>query len=176
MKRNDKIHIIWQDPIYENEADYMDAYREYLDINDITEDDCSIEQFIEDENNAWYEAEFENLNVEIPNGIFALGLLGLWNGTHHGTYEAGDRLNAFLTLGGNGYFKHYCKGNELVTEFSHHDGTNTYRWYEWRDGVTQAQQDALLMAWWDGCEAKTQKLLNLYAKPLGSRVNEVYGR
>lgn len=156
---------IWQDPIYEPDEAYEGAWEEYLKDNNLTPDDCPLNQFINDEAEAVLEAEQTNLNIEVPNGIVAIANLGLWNGNVRGSNKNySTNIKDCLHSQCGGYMKFVVEDGEFVAYEAHHDGTNHYRFRKWKDGVTDEQKD----------EARTEDLDEL-TESLAPTIAKVYG-
>ena len=178
MKRN-KEYVIWEDASYLSEEDENVMYEDYLACN--TEIDADFltpkEQYIYDAVELWLEAEIENLNIDVPNGIVGIACLGLWNGERLAYHKrelskVSDCLNS---MGIDGYYRFFVLNGDLCATCSHHDGTNHYTFREWRDNVTEAQKQALRNALYDNDFERAERLTKRYTKGLGKRIAEIYG-
>lgn len=172
---NNNIHIIWQDAIYENEADWESAYEEWKSDADNPYADMTIDEFISVEVGAYFDDEIANLSViTTTNGVIAVASVGRWNGTTTGYREFKNVADCFY-CGGNGYKKFYVEDGDFQMEESHHDGMNCVVFREWNDGVTEDEKERLREALACGEEEVAEDLVSRYTRPLGGKIAEVYG-
>lgn len=176
MEEKTKRRTIWQDAIYEDEADYKEAYSEYLEMNGLTESDKSLGDFMADEASLSYDAEVSNLDIPVPDGIITIADLGLWNG-RRSAHDGKDlsNVNQCLRRHCGGYMKFFVEDGDFKAEESHHDGTNVYTYRAWKDGVTEDQKTALRDALYCQDTDKASDLIEKYTESLVPTISKVYG-
>lgn len=167
-----KLHIIWQDAIYENEDDWKDAYKEYCEIHDEEPSDDGLHAFISGYVSEYYEDEAYNLKKEIPQGIIAIADLGLWYGRSSGYREIGTNLSDCLKISLSGYGKYYIE-DDFMLEDSHHDGTNYITFRKWKDGVTEERKETLKIKLAGNEDAKG--LIEELTESLREDIAKIYG-
>lgn len=166
--------IIWSN--FDLDVDnWRDAYKEYLELNEMDDEDpndeYAIYDFMDETNWSYLDAERANLNRELDGRILIIGDLGLWHGRVPG-YRVIDKrnLNSFLSFEYD-YAEFYGDGYNIRGKESHHDGTNYYLFREIRE---DRNIDNLLNAIYNGETISSQKL-NYYTKSLYPLVKEIYG-
>lgn len=122
----------------------------------------------------WFEDEqsvMEELDKKC-NEIIAVADLGLWNGRRIG-YKDYRHLQDIIYTSCD-YEKIYvdCYGNLRKSE-SHHDGTNTILYRQWKDDITDIQKDNFKNKCYEGCLTKQD--IYRYTKSLGKLFCEYYG-
>lgn len=170
-------HIIWQDAIYEDEKYYEDDYREQISSGDFTEEEMSLQDYVNERVSTFYDDEIMNLHKDIPNGIIVIGSLGLWDGRKLAYREKEyNNLNDCLKEhNDNCYLKVYFDDEgELIAEESHHDGTNYLTYREWKDGVTEEQKEVLKDALYYHY-TNYLDIMEKYTNKMGHYVAEIYG-
>ena len=171
-------HIIWQDAIYENEKDWEEAYREFLDMNDLEEGDKPISDFIADTLQDYFDDEMMNLyNIVEDNGIICIADLGLWHGRRSACngedwYRLTDAIKA-VACGCNGYTKIYVEDGDLTIEIAHHDGTNVNVIRKWKPEVTDEQKEDFRIALRERGEEAVD--VDALTEPVGPDIAKVYG-
>lgn len=175
MERN-KQYRVWQDAIYEDEADWKEAYEEWKADGGEPYADATIDEFIQTEVDYYFEDEYDNLNQEVSNGIICIADMGLWNGRHLG-FKENDLTNIreCLRNAGEGYKRFYVENGDFKAEVSHHDGTNLILFREWRDGISDNQKERLRDAIYMNRADEADILIKRYTKGLGRRIAEIYG-
>lgn len=155
---------------YDND-DCKEAYKDFLEANELEESEMSFDEWVQEDINAWLEAERMNLDKECGD-ILCIAELGLWDGKHSGykILRGGNVRHIFrVTCGDDVEF--YCDRYNVKCTDTHHDGTNHYTFREIREGVNI---DKLCQKIYDGEEISAQ-LLNKYTKSLRPYVAKVYG-
>ena len=106
------------------------------------------------------------------NEIIAVADLGLWTGRVAG-YKDYRHLQDIMSTSCD-YEKIYVDGygNLRKTE-SHHDGTNTILYRQWKDDITDTQKDNFRNKCYEGRLTKADIIR--YTKSLGKLFNEYYG-
>lgn len=173
MKRN-KQYRVWQDAIYEDEADWEYDYEQWKE--DGGDASTTIDEFIQTEVDYYFEDEYCNLNQEVSNGIICIADMGLWNGRRLGFKENDlDNIRECLRNAGEGYKRFYVENGDFKAEVSHHDGTNRILFREWRDGISDNQKERLRDALYMNRADEADTLIKRYTKGLGRRIAEIYG-
>lgn len=157
----------------DNEEEWRERYEEYLEINDLDERDCPIEEYTSDTLEEYLRDEMTNLDVDCGD-IIAIADLGFWNGRMSG-YQVikKGKLNGIFDLIGNSIlnYKFYCDEKDVRAVLKHHDGTHFVLIREIKEGADIEQLTSRLHNWEDvpiGLVAKLTKSL----RPL---VKKVYG-
>ena len=90
-KNNSKIHFVWSnsvDVMFPNEEENKTMYKEFLEMNNMTEDDIDINEYLDNEIGQYWNDEYENLTshekVQGEKYYLVLADLGLWNGRADG--------------------------------------------------------------------------------------------
>lgn len=166
-------HTIWQN-IDLNVDDWKDAYREFLEINDIDsdpDDENAIYDFMVETNNEYLDDEKRNLDQKLQGRIVILADLGLWNGRKNGYKILGKNLNEIFSIGGFDYADFYGDRYDIRCDEIHHDGTNHYLFREIRE---EKDAEKFLNKIYNG-EEISRKTLNYYTKSIRPEVAKIYG-
>lgn len=169
-------HIIWSN-INLDIKDWKEGYKEWLEINDITDRDPDDEDDIYDwmvETNGYYlDDERMNLNKQLDGRILVIANLGMWDGRKQGYKILGTNLNEIFDINPSGfdYAEFYGDGRNIKATEHHHDGIN---YYEYRMIREDRNIDNLLDAIYNGEEISRDKL-NYYTNSLYKAVADVYG-
>lgn len=153
----------WKDDL---QADYPDAsddalYRIMYDINN--------EHLMDERSN--------RRDIMLPNGICAVGDLGLWYGRRQGFFkeplnQITDCLRSFCSSHCSTHIYVDSKG-ELRMREAHHDGVNYYWFRAYKPGVTDAQKERLNDILYEGREY--EDYLRRITFRLGDLIGDVYG-
>ena len=81
-----------------NEEDWRKDYEEWLEMNEYTPEDISLEEYIQDSLAIFAQDEYSNLSKECGQ-IIAIADLGLWDG-RHSAYQLSKKgnLNAIFDM------------------------------------------------------------------------------
>ncbi len=169
-----KKHIIWSNMNLDIE-DWRDGYKEYLEMNEIDDEDPNDEYAIYEwmwETNGYYlDDERANLNRKVDGRILVIGDLGFWNGRANG-YKIIESCNIEDILCSDcEYVEWYGDGHNIRSVECHHDGRNYCLYRVIRE---DRNIDNLLDAIYNGEEITSSKL-NYYTKSLYKDVANVYG-
>lgn len=122
----------------------------------------------------WAEEEYsvmEKLDREC-NEIIAIADLGLWSGRVVG-YKDYRHLQDIMSTSSD-YEKIYVDGyGNLRKRESHHDGSNSILYRQWKDGITDTQKDNFRNKCYEGRLTKAD--ITRYTENLGKLFNEYYG-
>ena len=122
----------------------------------------------------WFEEEqsvMEELGRKC-NEIIAVADLGFWHGRRIG-YKDYRHLQDIMYTSCD-YEKIYVDGyGNLRKRESHHDGTNTILYRQWKDDITDIQKDNFRNKCYEGCLTKQD--IYRYTKSLGKLFCKYYG-
>ena len=167
-------HTIWGNINLDIE-DWRDAYKEYLEMNDIEDEDPNDEDAISEwmceTNDMYFDDEYANLNKEVDGRIIVIADLGLWNGRKQGYKILGTNIHDILYSTHCDTMDFYGDGHNIRCTAHHHDGTNHYLYRVIRE---DRNIDKFLDAIYNGEEITSGKL-NYYTKSLYKDVANVYG-
>lgn len=165
-------HLIYSSREDYNENEMRSAYKEFLSDNDLVEDDYDYFRFVENELEARYSEEENNLSM--PCGqIIAIADLGTWRG-RISAYKLSNKhnLNAiFAMLGDGDDVEIYVEGNDVKATVRHHDGVNYITFREVRDGRNIKKLTNKIYYQ----EPISRQMISAYTKCLGDKVKQVYG-
>lgn len=166
-------HIIWGN-INLDVDDWIDAYKEFLEINKINEnpnDEDALYNYMVETNDTYLDDERTNLNKKVDGRILVIADLGLWNGRRQGYKILGNTIADILYDRDAEYVEWYSDGYNIKATAHHHDGSN---YYEYRVIREDKNIDNFLDAIYNG-EKISRKKLNYYTKSLYPYVANVYG-
>lgn len=149
-----------------HEEDYVENYGE-----DYTEDDLYL--IAKNINNSYLDAERDNLDIHIPNGIIAIADLGLWNGRHTGYKEIGTNLKDCLYANCDSAEWYVDSYGRFCSTQHHHDGTNYLIYKAWKDNISDKQKENCIDLILSG--KATPTILTRYAKNIGKVIADIYG-
>ncbi len=169
--------IIWSNTDLEVNDDWREAYKEFLEINNMDVplkiDDYDVEAYMCETNDMYLDDERMNLNKALDGRVLVIADLGLWDGRKQGYKILGKNLNNIFDINSSGfdYAEFYGDGYNIKGIEHHHDGTN---YYEYRVIREDRDIDKLLDAIYNG-EEVTRKKINYYTRSLYKDVAEIYG-
>ena len=174
-EQNDR-HIIWSNMNLEVD-DWRDGYKEYLEINELSDDpndENNLYEYMVETNEEYLSNERDNLNVCLSQPIIVIGDLGRWNGRVMG-YKMIDSGNIKDCLySDTDYTEWYVdKYGDLRADAVHHDGTNHYLYRVFKDGVTDSQIENLQNKIYNG--KATRADITRVTKRLGDDIAGIYG-
>ena len=172
MKRTER--VIYSNYDIYGEKVMKDARQQLIEDGVENPSDEQLYRICEEWDNAWAEAGFkvmQKLDREC-NEIIAVADLGRWNGRRTG-YKDYEHLHEIMFTSCD-YEKIYVDGygNLRKTE-SHHDGTDTILYRQWKDGITDTQKDNFRNKCYEGRLTKAD--ITRYTESLGKLFNEYYG-
>lgn len=167
-------HIIWDSsPDFDDWED--DLREEYPDASEE-----ELVNIMYETNNDYLDDERANLrDIEVPNGIFAVAELGLWNGHFSGVLpheqepeSVSDCLKSYVS-GDSELTIYVDEDGDLRIREAHHDGTNYYLFRAYRPEATEEQKEAL----WDLAHTgqEYESLMEQLTYRLGDLIGDVYG-
>ena len=173
-EQNDR-HIIWSNMNLEVD-DWRDGYKEYLEINELSDDpndENNLYEYMVETNEEYLSDERDNLNVCLSQPIIVIGDLGRWNGRVMG-YKMIDSGNIKDCLySDTDYTEWYVdKYGDLRADAVHHDGTNHYLYRVFKDGVSETQIENLQNKIYFG--KATRADITRVTRRLGDEINKVY--
>ena len=175
IRTNDR-HIVWSDQNLDIE-DWREAYKEYLEANELDldpDDEQAIYEWMVETNEEYLSDERMNLDIQLSQPIIVIGDLGRWNGRVMG-YKMIDSGNIKDCLySDTDYTEWYVdRYGDLRADAVHHDGTNHYLYRVFKEGVTDSQierlQDKIYMG------KATRADITRVTKRLGDEIGRVYG-
>lgn len=156
-------------------SDYnVDDFAEWLDEEHPEANEYEREELACELNSSYLGDEQMNLDdIVAPNGIIVIASLGLWDGRRPGCKEIkSGKVSDCLHLRYDGG-EFYCdKYNFCGVEY-HHDGTNSYTYRAWKDGLSDRQKenfmDKILKGTVMSCD------ISRYTRSLRPEIAKVYG-
>ena len=154
-----------------NKEDFREGYEEWLEMNEYTPEDRSLEEYIQDSLAIFAQDEYSNLSKECGQ-IIAIADLGLWDG-RHSAYQLNDKgkLNAIFDMIHSDDYEIFVEGNDVKAIVHHHDGVNYITFREVRKGRNIKRICDMLY----NQEEVSNRLISVYTKPLGKLVASIYG-
>ena len=154
-----------------NEEDWRKDYEEWLEMNEYTPEDISLEEYIQDSLAIFAQDEYSNLSKECGQ-IIAIADLGLWDG-RHSAYQLSKKgnLNAIFDMIHGDDYEIFVEGNDVKAIVYHHDGVNYITFREVREGRNIQRICDMLY----NQEEVSNRLISAYTKPLGKLVASIYG-
>ena len=154
-----------------NEEDWRKDYEEWLEMNEYTPEDISLEEYIQDSLAIFAQDEYSNLSKECGQ-IIAIADLGLWDG-RHSAYQLSKKgnLNAIFDMIHGDDYEIFVEGNDVKAVVHHHDGTNYVTFREVRKDRNIKKICYMLY----NQKEVSNRLISAYTKPLGKRVANIYG-
>ena len=180
MARKYKEHIIWEDIEPIKYEDWVDGYKEVLEINgkvplEHPDEDDVLEWAYERREEYLYD---ERINLKRPISdnpdacqILMIADLGLWDGRHQGYKLVRARHISDILYVDADNAKWYGDGLDIRCDAYHHDGVNHILYRVVRPGVAI---EKLTQRIYDG-EEIDRKTLNRYTTSLYPQVAKVYG-
>ena len=127
-----------------------------------------------DEVGAWFDDEYANLDITVPEGIVIFADLGLWHGRCIAWRYAGTNVHNCLNETCGDLVTWYLdERGDLCCDDTHHDGTNYYVCRRYRPGITPLQRCNLRRKISLG--TLTRRDITRYTESLGPLVRPVYG-
>lgn len=172
-------HIIWSNLNLDIEDGWREAYKDFLEINELDydqDDEYEIYQYMVETNGFYLDDERMNLDIEVSQPIIAIADLGLWNGRFSGykelnTRNISDCLNGFDSCE---YHEWYVdEHGDFRCTAVHHDGTNYILYRAYRDDVTDEQIEEFLDKIYEG--KATEEDIDAVTRKLGDEIAKVYG-
>ncbi|MDD2268098.1 MAG: hypothetical protein PHY15_00950 [Eubacteriales bacterium] len=173
-----KKYVIWSNADLNVNEEWIDAYKEHLEINDrkipkeIFDDD--VYEFMYDTNSDYLDDERSNLNIQLTRPIIVIGDLGLWNGRRMGYKEISSGNIRDCLYSECDYNTWYIdKQGDLCCEAIHHDGTNFYTYRAIRTDATEAQIENLKDKLYHGTATRSD--ITRSTVRLGDEIGKAYG-
>ena len=166
-------HIIWGNRNLDVD-DWMDAYKEFLEINKIDgdpNDEDALYNYMIETNDIYLDDERVNLNKKVDGRILVIADLGLWNGRKQGYKILGNQISDILYDEDGEYLEWYGDGYNIKATSHHHDGCNLYLYRIIREN---RNINNLLSDIYNGKKITRQKI-NYYTKSLYPEVAKIYG-
>lgn len=169
-------HIIWSNLSLDVD-DWREAYKEFLEANEIDadpNDENGLYEYMVETNDEYLFDERLNLDVRLSQPIIVIGDLGLWNGRRSG-YKMIDSGNIKDCLFSDTDYTEWFvdKYGDLRADAVHHDGTNHYLYRVYKDTATDSQIENLKAKIYDG--KATRADITRVTRRLGDEIAAVYG-
>lgn len=161
--------IIW-DNLDVNYDDWKDDWREYLEVNGLTEEDSDLYEWVDETLSIYLDDERLNLNKKVDGVIVAFADLGMWDGRHNGARVVGTNVKDILYDRNCDYASWYCDRYNVRFDGVHHDGRNHYLYRVAKDSETAERLTNRIA--YDGM---TEKEFMRATKSLRPYVAKVYG-
>lgn len=169
-------HVIWSD-INLNIDDWIDAYKEYLDANQMKfdpNDENEIYKWVSEKNDELLNDERKNLNIQLPQKILVIAYLDLWNGRAMGYKEISSCNIKDCLYSDTDYTEWYVdRYGDLRANAVHHDGTNHYLYRVYKNSSTDREQENLKEKIITGMVEN--KDINRITRKIGDEIGKVYG-
>lgn len=167
-------HVLFKSYGLVNDKDFEEDYKDFLEMNELSEEDCCLDTYICDECDNWYDCEEDNLDKPTEGRVIAIADVGLWNGRRMGYKLMENNVNACL------YWASECDDIEIYadqydirsTQF-HHDGHHNILYRELKPKLTDWQKNNFLAKIFEG--KVTRKDITRYTRSILPYVKEVYG-
>ena len=172
MKRTE--NIIYDNYDIYRESCLKDARQILIEDGIENPSDAQLYEVCDDWDRCWFDDEYsvmKKLDCKC-NEIIAIADLGLWTGRVAG-YKDYKHLQDIMSTSSDSekiYVDSY--GNLRKTE-SHHDGTNTVLYRQWKDDITDTQKDNFRNKCYEGRLTKAD--ITRYTESLGKLFCEYYG-
>ena len=167
-------HILFKSYGLVSDKDFEEGYKDFLEMNGLTEDDCCLDTYIRDECDDWYDCEKDNLNIDTEGRVIAIADLGFWNGRKWGYKVMENNVNECL------YWASECDDIEIYADQYdirsvqyHHDGHHKILYREMKPKLTDWQRDNFLAKIFEG--KVTRKDIVRYTRSILPYVKKVYG-
>ena len=112
-----KEYIIFNTEIEEEDRE---GYEEFLEENELTEEQCPYYEWVNEEVTRWAGDEKNNLNIPC-NQVVCLGILGLWHGKKLAFNVRENNVNSIFGTTACDDVKYYCDENDVRCVGKHHD-------------------------------------------------------
>ena len=168
--------LLWSSYV-DNSDDWRESFSECIEVNgwDIDpNDDEALEEYIQETNSIYLDDLRDNLNIKLDNPIIAIANLGLWNGRHtaYKLINSGNIKDCFYSSCDYAEWSVDGYGN-LVSEQSHHDGTNYLVYRELKEGLSEKQIDNFLEKIYHN--AFSGRDISRYTRKIGPEIGKVFG-
>ena len=174
MPKN-KRHILFQSYglVDSDPKNWEEGYKDFLEMNELSEDDCCLDTYIADECDNWYDCEEANLNKPTEGKIIAIADLGFWNGRTMGYKVLGNNVNDCLYWSGDcREIEIYADGRDIRSTQYHHDNHHNILYRELKP-MSEQTEEKFLDKIYNG--TVTSKDITKYTRSILPYVKEVYG-
>lgn len=160
-----------------NTDDWKESFEDYIQANELDinpNDENALYDYIQETNSIFLDDLRSNLNIKLDNPIIAIVNLGLWNGRHtaYKLINSGKIADCFSTSCDYAEWSVDGYGN-LVSEQSHHDGTNYLVYRELKEGLSEKQIDNFLEKIYHN--AFSGRDISRYTRKIGPEIGKVFG-
>ena len=166
-----KEYIIFNTEIEEEDRE---GYEEFLEENELTEEQCPYYEWVNEEVTRWAGDEKNNLNIPC-NQVVCLGILGLWHGKKLAFNVRENNVNSIFGTTACDDVKYYCDENDVRCVGKHHDRRNHYLFRELKDGITKYHFLTACTDYATKNSEWSEEFINKYTNSLRPKVAKVYG-
>lgn len=168
--------ILWSNYIAD-EKDWQESFNEYIEANELDtdpNDEYALYEYIHEMNEIYLDDLRSDLNIKLERPIIVIANLGLWNGRHSGykLINSGNIRDCFYSSCDYAEWSVDGYGN-LVSEQSHHDGTNYLVYRVFKDGLSEKQIDNFLEKIYHN--AFSGRDISRYTRKIGPEIGKVFG-
>lgn len=160
-----------------NTDDWKKSFEDYIQANELDinpNDENALYDYIQETNWMYLDDLKSELNIKLKNPIIMIANLGLWNGRHSGykLINSGNIKDCFYSSCDYAEWSVDGYGN-LVSEQSHHDGTNYLVYRELKEGLSEKQIDNFLEKIYHN--AFSGRDISRYTRKIGPEIGKVFG-
>ena len=166
-------HILFLSYGLVNDKDFEEGYKDFLEMNELTEEDCCLDTYIRDEVDNWYDCEEINLDKSIEGRVIAIADLGFWDRRADGYKILENNVSACLWWCGDcDDIEIYADQYDIRSVQYHHDNHHKILYRELRK-MSEKTEQKFLDKIYSG--TVTRKDITRYTKSILPYVKEVYG-
>lgn len=160
-----------------NTDDWKESFEDYIQANELDinpNDENALYDYIQETNSIFLDDLRSNLNIKLDNPIIAIVNLGLWNGRHtaYKLINSGKIADCFSTSCDYAEWAVDGYGN-LVSEQSHHDGTNYVTYRVLKENLSDQQIDNFFEKIYHN--AFSGRDISRYTRKIGPEIGKVFG-
>lgn len=168
--------ILWSNFDFDIDG-WKESFEDYIQANELDinpNDENALYDYIQETNWMYLDDLKSELNIKLKNPIIMIANLGLWNGRHSGykLINSGNIKDCFYSSCDYAEWSVDGYGN-LVSEQSHHDGTNYLVYRELKEGLSEKQIDNFLEKIYHN--AFSGRDISRYTRKIGPEIGKVFG-
>lgn len=168
--------ILWSNFDFDTDG-WKESFEDYIQANELDinpNDENALYDYIQETNWMYLDDLKSELNIKLKNPIIMIANLGLWNGRHSGykLINSGNIKDCFYSSCDYAEWSVDGYGN-LVSEQSHHDGTNYLVYRVFKDGLSEKQIDNFLEKIYHN--AFSRRDISRYTRKIGPEIGKVFG-
>lgn len=168
--------ILWSNFDFDTD-EWKESFEDYIQANELDinpNNENALYDYIQETNWMYLDDLKSELNIKLKNPIIVIANLGLWNGRHSGykLINSGNIKDCFYSSCDYAEWSVDGYGN-LVSEQSHHDGTNYLVYRELKEGLSEKQIDNFLEKIYHN--AFSGRDISRYTRKIGPEIGKVFG-